>query len=261
MAKIHCIITQADDNTLSASTLDLPAEYSADIKMQFVKNSNYSGYAVTPYFAVGYGTSVTVKTLTIDSDSCFVLPAEAFKQDATLSIAFALSDTSETIQTEPISFDIKASIGGTSVLPSDDPTWQQIVSSFLNSLMSSGMITTSNLQDGCVTTVKIADGAVSSSKIADGSITLAKLADEAIIKQKTVTGINVGTYAFLEGYEYIVDSTSTNVPLTGVSYIIRKIGAMVVAIMTSGSYIGWTFFATYGSITSASSWTSPFIVQ
>ena len=77
----------------------------------------------------------------------------------------------------------------------------------------------------------------------------------------TLSGIDLSTYAFAQGIVYLCDSTCTNVPLTGVSYIVKKIGTMVVAIMTSGSYIGWTFFATYGSITSASSWTSPFIVQ
>ena len=103
-------------------------------------------------------------------------------------------------------------------------------------------------------TTSIGNGSITDSYIA-GALHVGSIPSVAL------TGINVGTYAFAEGIEYIVDSTSTNVPLTGVSYIVKKIGTLVVAIMTSGSYIGWTFFATYGSITSASSWKSPFIMQ
>ena len=77
----------------------------------------------------------------------------------------------------------------------------------------------------------------------------------------TLVGVNCGTYNFMDGYKYYIDSTSTNVPVAGVAYELERKGDKLMATMTSGSYIGWMFFATYGSITSASSWTSPFIVQ
>lgn len=60
------------------------------------------------------------------NNDIFKLPPQAFELDGYLAIAFSLSNGSETIQTNPIIYKVKATAGKGNILPEEN-TWQDLV--------------------------------------------------------------------------------------------------------------------------------------
>lgn len=123
-------ITQLGYN-LSCDINDIPAQFSGDIEFRFVKDSKYQNYVVVPHykylnnrFLENNRDSKTYQ-LMINND-IFKLPPQAFELDGYLAIAFSLSSGSETIQTNPIIYKVKATAGKGNILPEEN-TWQDMV--------------------------------------------------------------------------------------------------------------------------------------
>lgn len=123
-------ITQLGYN-LSCDINDIPAQFSGDIEFRFVKDSKYENYVVVPHykylnnrFLENNRDSKTYQ-LMINND-IFKLPPQAFELDGYLAIAFSLSSGSETIQTNPIIYKVKATAGKGNILPEEN-TWQDMV--------------------------------------------------------------------------------------------------------------------------------------
>lgn len=132
---IHLTITQKGLNII-ADTLEIPAQNSADIPVQFVKDSNYVDYVATPFYAYSNGTIIEDEhMLEIDSDLIFNLPASAFSDDGIILIAISLSTSDETVVTKPLSLRVYKSLGSVTVLPNDETTWQELVSSYAQGVL------------------------------------------------------------------------------------------------------------------------------
>lgn len=116
---------------LSCDINDIPAQFSGDIEFRFVKDSKYENYVVVPHykylnnrFLENNRDSKTYQ-LMINND-IFKLPPQAFELDGYLAIAFSLSSGSETIQTNPIIYKVKATAGKGNIIPEEN-TWQDMV--------------------------------------------------------------------------------------------------------------------------------------
>lgn len=116
---------------LSCDITDIPAQFSGDIEFRFVKDGKYENYVVVPHykylnnrFLENNRDSKTYQ-LMINND-IFKLPPQAFELDGYLAIAFSLSNGSETIQTNPIIYKVKATAGKGNILPEEN-TWQDLV--------------------------------------------------------------------------------------------------------------------------------------
>lgn len=116
---------------LSCDINDIPAQFSGDIEFRFVKDSKYENYVVVPHykylnnrFLENNRDSKTYQL--VINNNIFKLPPQAFELDGYLAIAFSLSNGSETIQTNPIVYKIKATAGKGNILPKEN-TWQDMV--------------------------------------------------------------------------------------------------------------------------------------
>ena len=116
---------------LSCDITDIPAQFSGDIEFRFIKDGKYENYVVVPHykylnnrFLENNRDSKTYQ-LMINND-IFKLPPQAFELDGYLAIAFSLSNGSETIQTNPIIYKVKATAGKGNILPEEN-TWQDLV--------------------------------------------------------------------------------------------------------------------------------------
>lgn len=116
---------------LSCDINDIPAQFSGDIEFRFVKDSKYENYVVVPHykylnnrFLENNRDSKTYQL--VINNNIFKLPPQAFELDGYLAIAFSLSNGSETIQTNPIVYKIKATAGKGNILPEEN-TWQDMV--------------------------------------------------------------------------------------------------------------------------------------
>ena len=114
----------------------IPAQYSDNIEFQFVKDTEYLEYAVTPYIAYKVDSKYETYALEIDNDLKFTLPAQAFLNTGYIRLAFSLSYNGENVQTTVLRLWISESEGGVTVLPEDDATWQNLVTSLVSQLLS-----------------------------------------------------------------------------------------------------------------------------
>lgn len=110
---------------LQADETKIPFQHSANLQMQFIKDSRYTNYKVKGnYQAPGDPEPSLLK---LDEDYIFNLGPQIFKKTGTLYISFTLYLENEEIQLETIEYEIRKSIGGGDVLPIDENTWMELV--------------------------------------------------------------------------------------------------------------------------------------
>lgn len=137
---IFSTITQ-DMLELSTNEHDLPTQFSSNIEIKFVQDTeNFSGYIPTVYASVfdsqfiqcgevlNKGGSIPINS------GVFKLPSNILDKDGYLAIGITLTKDDENVALGPIIYKIKANVGGLSPLPEDDDEWQQVVTSYVNSL-------------------------------------------------------------------------------------------------------------------------------
>ena len=128
--------------TLSSDIGILPAQHSANIQLGVQKDGSYTDYSVTAQ--IGYPTStgdyLNVGTAVLDS--VLTIPSECFKQDGVMVISLALTNGTELIVTHPLHLTIVGAPGSFVTLPPEE-IWQQQVSAFVQSYLSTEGITIS----------------------------------------------------------------------------------------------------------------------
>lgn len=132
---IHCTLTQ-NKLRVEQDTDVLPFQYSNNINIQFIKDSTYENYVVTPYYAWVPTKSISPRKLDAFAlplkDGVFTLPMNAFVKDGYLGIAFSLTDGNEVLQTDPVYLAVQSSVGSNNILPEND-SWQLVVIDTVNS--------------------------------------------------------------------------------------------------------------------------------
>lgn len=132
---IHCTLRQ-NKLRVEQDTDVLPFQYSNNINIQFIKDSTYENYVVTPYYAWVPTKSIPPRKLDAFAlplkDGVFTLPMNAFVKDGYLGVAFSLTDGNEVLQTDPVYLAVQSSVGSNNILPGDD-SWQLVVIDTVNS--------------------------------------------------------------------------------------------------------------------------------
>ena len=161
----------------------IPAQYSDNIEFQFVKDTEYLEYAVTPYIAYKVDSKYETYALEIDNDLKFTLPAQAFLNTGYIRLAFSLSYNGENVQTTVLRLWISESEGGVTVLPEDDATWQNLVTSLVSQLLST--VPTQTEFDALEVTV-----GANTSNIATNTTNIANNASDIATNENSITAID-----------------------------------------------------------------------
>ena len=128
--------------TLSSDIGILPAQHSANIQLDFVADPEFSGYVATAQIAYPTCDLVYLNVSVPVMDGAIVIPEECFKQNGTMMISVGFAKENELIVTPPISLIVVDAPGSSVVLPPKD-IWQQQVSAFVQSYLSTEGITIS----------------------------------------------------------------------------------------------------------------------
>ena len=127
---------------LSSDIGILPAQHSANIQLDFVADPEFSGYVATAQIAYPTCDLVYLNVSVPVMDGAIVIPEECFKQNGTMMISVGFAKENELIVTHPISLIVVDAPGSSVVLPPKD-IWQQQVSAFVQSYLSTEGITIS----------------------------------------------------------------------------------------------------------------------
>lgn len=116
---------------LSIETNDIPYQCSANHKIQFVKDSNYSNYSLQAYGKLpktGYQESEEFK-LELEDGNYIKLPSAFFATKGIFQIAISLTGTSgDIINLGIVSYKIRKSFGdSTNILPDNEKAWNSFV--------------------------------------------------------------------------------------------------------------------------------------
>lgn len=116
---------------LSIETNDIPYQCSANHKIQFVKDSNYSNYSLQAYGKLpktGYQESEEFK-LELEDGNYIKLPSAVFATKGIFQIAISLTGTSgDIINLGIVSYKIRKSFGdSTNILPDNEKAWNSFV--------------------------------------------------------------------------------------------------------------------------------------
>ena len=139
-------ITQDGLNTTS-STLNIPWQYSGGFTINFVKDSAYNSYTASCVMGV-YDSSVlecakaiVEPGMVVMSNNTITVPNSMMAENGYLIVAITLTSGSESIALKPVIYKISGNINAVSPLPDDDPTWQSIVESYVNTFLSDNVPT------------------------------------------------------------------------------------------------------------------------
>ena len=116
---------------LSIETNDIPYQRSANTKIQFVKDSNYSNYSLQAYGKLpktSYQESEEFK-LELEDGNYIKLPSAVFANKGIFQIAISLTGTSgDIINLGIVSYKIRKSFGdSTNILPDNEKAWNSFV--------------------------------------------------------------------------------------------------------------------------------------
>lgn len=116
---------------LSIETNDIPYQCSANHKIQFVKDSNYSNYSLQAYGKLpktGYQETEEFK-LELEDGNYIKLPSAVFATKGIFQIAISLTGTSgDIINLGIVSYKIRKSFGdSTNILPDNEKAWNSFV--------------------------------------------------------------------------------------------------------------------------------------
>lgn len=116
---------------LSIETNDIPYQCSANHKIQFVKDSNYSNYSLQAYGKLpktGYQESKEFK-LELEDENYIKLPSAVFATKGIFQIAISLTGVNEDIiNLGIVSYKIRKSFGdSTNILPDNEKAWNSFV--------------------------------------------------------------------------------------------------------------------------------------
>lgn len=127
---------------LSSDIGMFPAQYSANIQVDIEIDSAYQEY--TPTANVGYpsGGPVYLNTSLAIKNNVLTIEPVCFKNDGVLVISLAFTKENEVVVTHPINIPIVGAPGASIILPPSD-IWQQQVSAFVQSYLSTEGITIS----------------------------------------------------------------------------------------------------------------------
>ena len=116
---------------LSIETNDIPYQRSANHKIQFVKDPNYSNYSLQAYGKLpktGYQESKEFK-LELEDENYIKLPSAVFATKGIFQIAISLTGVNEDIiNLGIVSYKIRKSFGdSTNILPDNEKAWNSFV--------------------------------------------------------------------------------------------------------------------------------------
>lgn len=116
---------------LSIETNDIPYQRSANHKIQFVKDSNYSNYSLQAYGKLpktGYQESEEFK-LELEDGNYIKLPSAVFATKGIFQIAISLTGVNgDIINLGIVSYKIRKSFGdSTNILPDNEKAWNSFV--------------------------------------------------------------------------------------------------------------------------------------
>lgn len=116
---------------LRADPEEIPFQYSANLEMQFIKDSNFAGYETIVYYQ-SPSDLAPVKAL-VDEDGIFNLGPESLKKRGTLKVSFALYKDDKIVHLGIVEYDIRKTIGNTNAtLPLDEEVWMELVRKEVN---------------------------------------------------------------------------------------------------------------------------------
>ena len=111
---------------LRADPEEIPFQYSANVKMKFIKDENYNDYTVIGYY-IPPGEN-EAKLLNINDDGTFTLGPDCFKNRGTLSFSFNLVNSIEEVHLGSIDFEVRYAFGdGDTILPEPEEAWISVV--------------------------------------------------------------------------------------------------------------------------------------
>lgn len=121
------IISQIVQNGLELKCFPekIPFQHSGNIKMQFIKDEKYNDYKVTGFYQSPCNSCSLL--LDLDKENIFNLGPDVFKKDGILRLSFCLYKNEELINIGTVCYKIQKSLGGTNILPPNDPVWMELV--------------------------------------------------------------------------------------------------------------------------------------
>lgn len=126
-------ITQSGDK-LTLSGHENLFEYSKNIQMKFVKDSNFSTYTLKAFARV----EDKEYQLTVDSNNIITLDERYFTNAKPIYVSFSLTSGSEVIHLQSLKFRIKPSVGNeTTPLPDPEELWEVLVHNEMDSYFKS----------------------------------------------------------------------------------------------------------------------------
>ena len=128
--------------TLSSDIGILPAQHSANIQLGVQKDGSYTDYSVTAQLGYPTSTGDYLNASVAVLEGVLTIPSECFKQDGIIVISLALTNGTELIVTHPLHLTIVGAPGAFVTLPPEE-IWQQQVSAFVQSYLSTEGITIS----------------------------------------------------------------------------------------------------------------------
>ncbi|WP_373116551.1 hypothetical protein [Holdemania massiliensis] len=128
--------------TLSSDIGILPAQHSANIQLGVQKDGSYTDYSVTAQLGYPTSTGDYLNASVAVLEGVLTIPSECFKQDGVMVISLALTNGTELIVTHPLHLTIVGAPGSFVTLPPEE-IWQQQVSAFVQSYLSTEGITIS----------------------------------------------------------------------------------------------------------------------
>ena len=128
--------------TLSSDIGILPAQHSANIQLGVQKDGSYTDYSVTAQLGYPTSTGDYLNASVAVLEGVLTIPSECFKQDGIIVISLALTNGTELIVTHPLHLTIVGAPGSFVTLPPEE-IWQQQVSAFVQSYLSTEGITIS----------------------------------------------------------------------------------------------------------------------
>lgn len=116
---------------LYVETDNIPFQYSANHKIQFVKDSNYSSYTVQAYCRLPKKSvgDKNVVLLSVDENTNLILPKEIFEESGSIQISISLTNSNnEIINLGIVSYRIRHSVGDSdAILSKDNEVWMEYV--------------------------------------------------------------------------------------------------------------------------------------
>ncbi len=123
-----------EGHTLTLEDLKQTFQYSANLKIQFIKDHKYSDYQVIGFYR---NFANNEYLLNIDNDGIFILGKDIFAKKGIVEFSFSLIKNDEEVHLGIVKLEIKYAFGNDSaILPEEQETWISVVSTVVKEQVS-----------------------------------------------------------------------------------------------------------------------------